>query len=51
MILPHVAEELVEKLQAIREIIDDPAEVVHLPDQLDKIKEILDEIDEIIELD
>lgn len=51
MIMPHQSDEICEKLLAIKEILEDDTEIVHLPDQLAKIKEIFEEIEEIIELD
>lgn len=44
--LPHIADELKEKLIDIRDIINDPSDIVHIQDMLDKIKVIIDEIDE-----
>ena len=51
MIMPHQSDDICEKLSAIKEILEDTAEIVHLPDQMAKIKEIFEEIEELIELD
>ncbi len=52
MLMPHEVDNLKEKLVAIREVITDDSDIVHLQEQIDKIAEILDEIaEEVLEFD